>query len=100
DKIDVEFGRGDLKLARRRAQLEVESAHRVVFSQAKAFDRAMRHLEQRSHVRIVAIAEELSVARDEVDEALERGLDFSNAGEDIRVIEFQVVEQGHFRQVV
>ena len=75
DEVQVELEAGNLELGRRRAVADVEGLDGVAFAQAEAFHRAMRHVEQRREVRVVAVAQQQAVARDEPDEMLEGGLD-------------------------
>ena len=60
----------------------------------------MGHVQERCEVRVVAVREQLAVARDQVDEALERGLDRTHVLENVRVIKFQVVDDRDFRPVM
>src|SRR5262249_15911517 len=97
---DVEFRGGKLEFTRRRPELDVEGAHRVVFAQPEALHRTVSHVQQRRQVRVVAISQELSVARDQVDEPPECHLNVIQAAEYIGVIKFQVVNDGHLGQVM
>ena len=64
----MKFEAGDFKFGRRRTVAEVEGLNRIVFAEAEALDGAMRDAEQRCEVRVVAVAEQKAVARDEPDE--------------------------------
>src|SRR5205814_8697042 len=90
----------DLKLARRRRQLHIESAHRVVFAKAEPFHRTMRDVEQRRQVRVVAIGQQPSVPRDEPDEMAERALDRGEVVKNVGVVKFQIIEDSDFGQVM
>ena len=57
-EIDVKLEAGNFKLGGRRAVAKVESIHGVIAAKPKAFHRAMRHVQQRREVRIIAIAEQ------------------------------------------
>ena len=60
----------------------------------------MRHFEQRREIGVVAVAEQEAVARDEPDEMRERFLDRVQVFKNVRVIEFEVVDDADFRQVM
>ena len=60
----------------------------------------MSDVEQRREVRVVAIGQEHAVTRHEPDEMFERSLDGREIFKNIRVVEFQVIEDRHFRQVM
>ena len=74
-QVGVELEAGDLELGRRRPVADVEGLHGVALAQAEAFHRAMRHVEQRGQVGVVAVGQQQAVARDEADEMAEGGLD-------------------------
>src|SRR5437762_5930090 len=100
DEIEVKFETRNLKLARRRRQLQIECAHGVVIAEAKAFHRTMRDVEQQRHVGVVAVGQQPSVTRDEPDEMAERALDRREVVKDVRVVELQVVDDRDFRKVM
>ncbi len=60
----------------------------------------MRHLEQRREVRVVAVAQQQAVARDDPDEMRERFFDGVQVVKNIRVIEFEVVDDADLRLVM
>ena len=74
-RLSVELEAGNLELGRRRPVADVEGLDGVAFAQAEALHRAMRHVEQRREVRVVAVAQQQAVARDEPDEMPEGRLD-------------------------
>ena len=100
DHVDVEFRGRNLELAGGRAELEIEGAHRVGLAEAEAFHRAVRDVQQFGEVRVVAVAEELAVARDEPDEMREALLDGGEVVEDVGVIELEVVDNGDLGQIM
>src|SRR5262249_11148366 len=51
-------------------------------------------------IDIIPVAQQQAIARDEIDEATERRLDGGQILKNISVIEFDVVDNGHLRQVV
>ena len=59
-QIHVELEAGNLKFGGRWAITNVESLDRVIGAQAKPFDRAMRDVEQRREIWIVAIGQQLT----------------------------------------
>src|ERR1035438_1086736 len=99
-EVRVELKAGNLELGSRRPIADVEGLDGVAFAQAEAFDRAMGYVEQWRQVRVVAIAQQQAVARDEADEILEGGLDGIEAIEDVSVVELKVVDDCHLRQVM
>ena len=72
DQVQVKLEAGNFKLRRRRAVADVERVDRIVFAEAEAFHRAMRHVQQRREIRVVAVGEQQAVARNQPDEMLER----------------------------
>src|SRR5688572_10109711 len=91
---------GNLKLRGRRRQLEIESVNAIVLAQSKALHGAMRHVEQRRDVRIVAIGEKLAVARNDIDEPLERRLDRGKILEDIGMVKLNIINNDNLREVM
>src|SRR6185503_17665350 len=75
DEVEMELGRRQLEFAGRGAKLQIEGANSVSLIQSKTFHGTMRHLQQGREVGVVAVAEELSVARNQVDEPAKGGLD-------------------------
>ena len=67
-EVGVELEAGNLELGRRRPVADVEGLDGVALAQAEALDRAVRHVEQRRQVRVVAVGQQQAVARDEADE--------------------------------
>ncbi len=100
DHVEMELRRWNLELAGGGAELEVEGAHGVGLAEAEAFHGTVRDVEQLREVRVVAVAEELAVARDEPDEVREGFLDRGEVVEDVGVIEFEVVDDRDLGQVV
>ncbi len=72
----------------------------AVVAQPKVPDRAVVDPGERQQVRFVAVGQQQPVTRDDVDEALERGLDFGEAAEDVSVVELEVVDDHRLGQVV
>ena len=66
----------------------------------KSLDGAISHVEQRRKIRVVAVAEQQAVARNQPDEMRERFFDRVQIFKNVRVIEFEVVDDGDFRQVM
>ena len=91
-QVEMKLEARNLKFARRRAVAQVEAVDAVVRAQPKAFDRAMRHVEQRRQVRIVPVGQKLAVARNQVDQPPEGRLHRGEVLEYVRVIEFQIVD--------
>ena len=60
----------------------------------------MSDVEQRRKVRIVAVAQQQAIARNQADEMRERFFDGVQIFKNVRVIEFEVVDDGDFRQVM
>src|ERR1041385_3707904 len=81
-------------------EANVECLHGVVCSEAKAFDGAVRHVEERGEIWIVTIAEQKAIARDEADEVRESFFDCVQVFKNIRVIKFEVVDDRDFRLVM
>ena len=96
----MEFEAGDFKFGGGRAVAQIEGVNAAVLAQPETFDRAMRHVEQRGEIRVVAVGQKLAVARDEGDKPPEGGLDGGEIFENVGVIEFQVVDDDHFGQVM
>ena len=72
----------------------------AVVAQTKVPDRAVPDPGERQQVRLVAVGQQQAVTRDDVDEPLKRGLDFSEAAEDVGVVELEVVDDHRLGQVV
>ena len=100
DHVQVELEAGNLKCCRRRAEAQIETLHGIAFDEAEALHRTVRDVQQLSEVRIVAIAEQQAVARHEADEVAERFLHRVEIVEDVRVVEFQIVDDGDLRLVM
>src|SRR5205814_9278230 len=66
----------------------------------RPFDWALGNVQQSSEVSIIAICKEQSVAWNEPDKMFERGFDGFEVFENVRVIEFEIVDDGDFRQVM
>ena len=60
----------------------------------------MRDVQQRREVRVVAVAEQQAVARHEPDEMRKGFFDRGEIFKNIRVVEFEVVDDGDFRLVM
>src|SRR5580765_5196489 len=60
----------------------------------------MGYFKQRRQVQIVAIAQQQAISWDEPDEMLERGFDRIEIREDIRVVEFEIIDDGDLGQVM
>src|SRR5258708_36201252 len=86
-QVEMEFKAGDFKFRCRWPHPKVESMHAVVFPQAKALDGTVSDVEQRRQVWIISVSQEQAVARHEVDQALERGLDRRQVFTNVRVID-------------
>ena len=100
DQVQVKLEAGNFKLRRRRAETQVERMHGVVSAEAETFHRAMRHVQQRREIRVIAIAEQQAVARHQPDEMRKRFLHRVEIFKNVRVVEFQVVDDGDFRLVM
>src|SRR5947199_8194923 len=100
DEVEVKLEAGNFKLRCRRRQLWIQPMHGVVLAEAEAFDRTMRHVEQRRKVQVVAIGQQQAVARNQPDEVLERRLDGGQVLENVGVVELQVVDDRDLRQVM
>src|SRR3984957_20624110 len=96
----MELEARNLKFAGGRAVARIEAMHAVVRSQPKAFDGAMRDLKQRRQVGIITVSQQLAIAWDQIDKPFEGCLDRGQILEDIRVIEFEVVDDDYFRKVM
>src|SRR5256885_9612091 len=100
DEVEVKPEAGNFKLRRRRRQLEIERVHGVVLAEAEAFDRTLRHVEQRRKVQVVAIGQQQAVARNQSDEVFERRLDGGQVLENVGVVKLQIVDNRDLRQVM
>src|SRR5271170_1046840 len=96
----MKFETGNFKFRRRRAKAQVEGLNGIIFAETEFFDRTMRHIEQRREICIIAIAEQQAVSRHEPDELRKTLLDGVEIFKNVRVIEFQIVDDGNFRQVM
>ena len=72
----------------------------VLGAEPEALDRAVAHVEQRSQMGLVAVGQQQSVPRDQVDEPAEAELDVGQRRKDVGVIELEVVQNSHLGQVV
>ena len=100
-QVQVEFEAGNLKFGGRRAVAEVKGADSCCFRPDRnRLHRAMRHVQQRRKVRVVAVAQQQAVARNQPDEMREGFFDRVQIFKNVRVIEFEVVDDGDFRQVM
>ena len=70
----------------------LESGGGVFRAETEPFHGTMRHVQQGRDVRVIAVGQQLTVARDQVDEPLERGLDGRQIFKNIRVVELQIVD--------
>ena len=82
------------------AKLDLVGSHPISGFEAEARDRAMVDLEEGLEILIVAVGQQHAIARDEIDEALERELDGGQIGKDIGVVEFEVVDDANLGEVV
>jgi len=71
DEVEMKFEAGDFKFGRGRAITNVEGVNGVIAGEAKFFHGTMRDVHQRGKIRVVAVAEEQAVARDQADEVRE-----------------------------
>src|ERR1035437_1090509 len=100
DEVQVEFETGNFKLSRRWAETKVESMNGVVIAEAKALHRTMCDIQQRREVRIVAVAEQQAVARNQADEMRKSFFDRVEIFKNVGVIEFEIVDDGDFGLVM
>src|SRR5256885_4502251 len=89
-----------LEFCGRRPIPDVEGLHRIGFAQTKTLHRTMRHIQQRCEIGIIPIAEQQSIARNQPNEMFERGVDRFEAVKNIRMIEFDIVDDRDFWQVM
>src|SRR3954470_20234257 len=99
-EVESKFATGDLKFGDGRRQVQVESSHRVAFTQPEALHGTRCYLQQGRDVRVISVRQKQSVARDQVYESFERGLNRAQVFENIRVIELQIVDDPNLRQVM
>src|SRR5437868_142995 len=93
--LSVEFEHGMVAF-----ELEVLRAAIVVHAQTEARNGTVLNTEERRDVVVVPIGEKQAVARDEVDQAFEGGLDNGEIFEDVGVVEFQIIDDDGFWKVM
>src|SRR4051812_25485810 len=99
-EVSVEFEAGNLELRGRRPVTDVECLDRVAFAEAEAFYGAVRDVQKRGDVGIVAIGEQEAIPGDQADKMFEGGFDRVEAVENICVIEFKIIDNGKLGEVV
>jgi len=100
NEVDVEFETRDFEFGGCGSVTHVEGSNGIGFTEAESFDRTMGDVEQRGEIGVVAVGEKQAIARDEADEMFERGLDGIDILEDIRVVKFEIVDDGDFGKVM
>src|SRR6266496_83928 len=90
-QVQMKLCAGNLELTRRWAESHVGCPHPVALAETEAFHRTEIHVQQRREIRVVAVAEQQAVARHEPDEMAERLLNRREVGENVRVIELNIV---------
>jgi hypothetical protein len=68
NQIQMKLEAGNFKRRRRRAEVQVETLHGIFRAEAETLHRAMRNVQQRREIGVVAVAEQQTVARHEADE--------------------------------
>ncbi len=100
EQIQMKFKTGNFKFRRSRAEFQIERAKFIFITDTESLHRAMRDVQQRREICVVAIGEQQTVARNQIDEAFELKLDCRQILKNIGMIEFDVVDDRDFRQVM
>src|SRR5580765_5364787 len=96
----MEFEAGDFKLGCSRPVPHVERTDCVGITKPKAFHRTMCDVEQWRQITVVSVCQKQSVARNQPNEMFKGGLDRIEIFENIRMVEFKVIDDGDFGQVM
>src|SRR5882672_4846406 len=96
----MEFETGDFEFSRSRAVPDVEGLNGIALAEAEPLHGTVRNIEKRGEVPIVAIAKKEAVARNEPDEMFEGGFDGFEVGEDVGVVELEIVDEGDLGEVM
>src|SRR5271154_5764475 len=100
DQIQMKFETRNLKFCRRRAKAQIKRLDRIIFAEAEFFYRAMRYVQQRREILFVAVAEQQTISRNQADEMREGFFDGFEIFKNVRVVEFEIVDDGDFRLVM
>src|SRR6266853_3301900 len=96
----MKFEAGDFEFSCCGPITHVESANRVRIAKAEAFHRTMRDVEQGRQIGVIAIRQQQAISRNQPDEMFEGSLDRIEIFENVRVIKFEIIDNGDLRQIV
>ena len=90
----------NFKFRRRRAETQIEGVNGIIFAEAEFLHRTMCDIQQRREVCLVAVGQQQAVSRNEPDEMRKCFFNRVEIFKNVRVVEFQIVDDADFRQVM